>query len=414
MTMHIVGGGLAGLAAALESTRRGQRVVLYEAAPELGGRARTYFSTTLDMQIDNGAHAVLRNNTAVQDYLGLCGTRQELTAYGAEGLTFYDVRTQQKARFAFPSALWSKSARPPGVSVLDLAAGLKLLTSNPQRTAADALRASPTAIEKLWEPLCTAALNTPVSEASATMLGTVVKQMAAPGGLRDGLYLPVQSLSAAYVAPAEKWLLQHGATIERGTPLRLIQVTAGRATALVFDRPVLLNAEDTVIMALPPWSPLMRVVGIDTSAFSYAPIVNAHFKLASPATPQFTGLTGGGGQWLWVRGNLASLTVSAADDLQVTGSDAVVQMLWAEIAPLLGQPTSQPRAHVIKERRATIRHTPGLARSRPGTGTKYANLFLAGDWVISDPERPLPCTLESAIRSGFAAAKRAADGIKHA
>jgi len=99
-----------------------------------------------------------------------------------------------------------------------------------------------------------------------------------------------------------------------------------------------------------------------------------------------------------------SITVSAGDDLVARPADEIAAALWAEIAPLIGQPnTVLPPHHIIKERRATLRHTPGLERLRPSTQTRFTNLYLAGDWVNTD----LACTLESAAQSGFAAAEHA-------
>jgi squalene-associated FAD-dependent desaturase len=408
MTVHVIGGGLAGLAAALECAHQGIKVALYEAAPDLGGRARTYFSNELNAHIDNGAHAVLGNNKSIQRYLGLCGSSDSITVFGANGLTFYDVRSHSTSKLKLPSVLWSSAHRPPGVSMLDLLAGLKLLTANAQSTAADALRASPQAVAALWEPLCISALNTPLAEASAASLGVILKQMALPGGLGAGLLLPKQSLTDTYIAPIQKWLQRRGVDIRRGAPLRQIAHSNGHVTNVVFDDAAAFEADDVVILALPPWSPLLNEIGIPTAQFSYAPIVNGHFKLPRPVAPQFIGLIGGQGQWVLVRDGIASVTVSAADALNTQSPDAIAQTLWAEIAPLLKQPEGLPPFHVIKERRATLRHVPGLDAQRPATVTPLKNLFLAGDWTATG----LPCTLESAVHSGFGAAHCALREIK--
>ncbi len=408
MTVHVIGGGLAGLAAALECTHQGLSVVLYEASPELGGRARSYFSNELNAHIDNGAHAVLQNNTNVQRYLGLCGSFGALTRFGTDGLPFYDIGSQKTWTLKLPSALWNSAHRPPDVSMIDLLAGLKLLTANGQRNAADALRASPQAFATLWEPLCTSALNTPLAESSAASLAIVLKQMALPGGLRSGLLLPKQSLTSTYITPTQMWLESRGVGIKLGSPVRHLTTTNQRVTDLVLDENISFNADDVIILALPPWSPVLNDIGISTDRFRYAPIVNAHFKLPAPAASQFTGLIGGHGQWVLVRDGIASVTVSAADDLNSQMPQVIAQTLWAEIAQLLNQPSVLPPFHVIKERRATLRHTPGLDSHRPGASTKFQNLFLAGDWTNTG----LPCTLESAIQSGFGAAQHAARALK--
>ncbi|MBL8643070.1 MAG: FAD-dependent oxidoreductase [Rhodospirillaceae bacterium] len=411
LNVHIVGGGVAGLAAALGCMEAGLHVTLYEAAPELGGRARSYESAVLGCAIDNGAHAVLRNNESVMRYLALCGGADELTPHGADGLHFHDVRARTDWRLRLPHGLVMASHRPPGVSAFDLLAGARLVMAGKTQTAAVALRASQRAMDTLWEPLCTAALNTPLAEADAATLALVLKRMVWPGGLNQGLLLPRRSLSQTYISPALRYLAQRGAALRTGTPLRDLRAADGRVNALIFDgAAVALAPDDVVVLALPPWAAPLALTGVDTSAFTYAPIVNAHFKLPTPAASRFVGLTGGVGQWLLVRGDVASVTISAADAVAGLDPDALAQSLWAEIAPLLNLPSgSVPPAHVIKERRATLRHTPGLNALRPGIATRFSNLFLAGDWTDSAPQHGLPCTLESAAQSGFACAKRAAE-----
>lgn len=406
MTVHIIGGGLAGLAAAVTCCEREMPVVLYDIAPHLGGRARSYKSADLGAIIDNGTHAVLRNNESVFWYLNRLGATDRLEAHGSEGLPFSDVADGASWTLKIPSALWSAASRPPYTSALDLLGALNLAMCNPNNTAATVLRASPAALHRLWEPLCTSALNTPLAEASPKLLLRVLKAMINPCGLRQGLFLPKHSMSDTYIAPAEDYLGARGVTIRTQSALRELILSDQRVTGLVFDETLELADSDRVILAVPPWTSALATLGIDTSAFTYAPIVNAHFRpdgvWALPNAQMFLGLTGGQGQWALIRAGVLSITVSAADNLVHLPGDEIAARLWAEIAPSLGQADAlMPAHHVIKERRATLRHTPALEGLRPKTRTRFANLCLAGDWV----DTGLPCTLEGAIQSGREAAK---------
>lgn len=103
------------------------------------------------------------------------------------------------------------------------------------------------------------------------------------------------------------------------------------------------------------------------------------------------------------RDDVLSVTVSAADRLAEMPGEDIARLLWQDIAGALGWSTACPPARVIKERRATLAHTPEVVRRRPGPVTKVAWLFLAGDWLAGR----WPCTIEAAIASGLRATRLA-------
>jgi hypothetical protein len=140
-------------------------------------------------------------------------------------------------------------------------------------------------------------------------------------------------------------------------------------------------------------------------------IVNGHFRLARPARlpggSPLLGLIGGTAEWLFVRDELVSITVSAADALADQPSEAIAARFWADVAQALDLPAQpRPQVRIVKERRATFAQTPAAAASRPGPRTPWANLHLAGDWTATG----LPATIEGAVRSGQHAAARALTG----
>ena len=165
--------------------------------------------------------------------------------------------------------------------------------------------------------------------------------------------------------------------------------------------PVAVAPGDCVVLAVPPAGAAALVPGIVTPGTSRA-IVNGHFRLATRREDLgFLGLVGGTCQWLFVRGDIASVTVSAADALADEPSAAIAGRFWADVTRALGLGDAPlPLHRIVKEKRATFAQTPEEVARRPGTRTAWRNLCLAGDWT----DTGLPATIEGAVRSGRTAA----------
>ena len=201
------------------------------------------------------------------------------------------------------------------------------------------------------------------------------------------------------------FLRRHGSSVAFGHRLRAISFEDRRARSLHFgQRRIELGPGDQVILAVPPAQAAALLPGLIAPRASHA-IVNAHFRLAQPVRlpgdSVLLGLVGGTAEWLFVRDDLVSLTVSAADALADEPSESVAAPLWADTAAALGLPARpQPPVRIVKERRATFAQTPEQVSRRPPAATRWRNLFLAGDWTATG----LPATIEGAIRSGNLAA----------
>jgi hypothetical protein len=395
---HVVGAGVAGLAAALFLAERGIAVALHDAAPSAGGRARALPDGT-----DNGTHALLSANRAALAFLARIGAREAWVEPEPDGLPVLDLAQGSARRVALSPAAWLAGRAPDGLSASGLLALLRLALPGRDAPLAARFAAHPRLLRGFVEPLAVAALNTPVAEASSALLGAVLRRAALPGAAR--LLVARDGLGPGLVAPALAALAARGVAPRFGARLRGVAVEAGRAAALCFaDGDLPLAPGQRAILALPPWEAARLLPGTPAPE-AFAPILNLHLARPAATPVRFLGLLGGLCQWVLVRPSGISVTVSAADAEAEERADALAPRAWAEIRRLARAfalpgpwPEAPPPCRAVKERRATPRHRPG-PRAIPAR-LPLANLALAGDWT--DPV--LPATLEAAVRSGEDAA----------
>ncbi len=408
---HVVGAGLAGLACAVRLARRGRRVALYEAAGHAGGRCRSFFEDTLGRSIDNGNHVLLGNNAATMSYLDEIGARDSLASPPSAVFPFVDLRdgarwTVRPNAGPVPWWLFAPSRRVAGSRPRDYLSLLGLARAGPNDTVAGVLDTDNVLFERFWRPLATAVLNTETEEGAARLFWHVLAISFGRGGGACRPYVASKGLSASFVDPAVAWLGHNGCEARFGWRLRGVELDGRRAARLDFgDRAVVVGAEDKVVLAVPPArvEELLPEVTVPRHSRS---ILNVHYRLARPvALPygsSFLGLIGGSAEWVFVRDDVASVTVSAADGMLDTANEKLAPILWADVARALEiTADSTPPYRIVKERRATFAQTPEEVARRPPVLTRYTNLLLAGDWT----DTGLPATIEGAVRSGHTAAR---------
>lgn len=413
-TVHVIGGGLAGLAAAVAATAEGLRVVLHEAASQAGGRCRSFHDRTLDRPIDNGTHLILAANHALLAFAETVGGRSALCMAEA-AFPFLDLASGDRWVLRpnagrLPWWIVSPRRRLPGSAAIDYLSLVRLISAPDTATVADRIGHS-RLYDRLVEPLSTAILNTEADQASARLLGGVLRDTLGRGGKACRPVLAPRGLSAALIDPTIDWLRTRGTEIRLNHRLDALDTGGDRITALRFqDGEVLgLHRDDRVILAVPP-TPAARLLPDQVPRLEQRPILNAHFRLPGPAVdgPPLLGLLGGMAQWIFRRGDVASVTVSAAGEWMTTPAPDLAARLWRDVGRALAlEEAPVPPWRIIKERRATLAHSPKQEHLRPASRTRFANLWLAGDWTATG----LPCTLEGAVRSGRRAAQLAASSV---
>jgi hydroxysqualene dehydroxylase len=407
-TAHVVGAGLAGLAAAVELAAAGRQVSLYEAGLHAGGRCRSYFDTELGCRIDNGNHLLLAGNDAALRYLDRSGGLDTLQGPQEAVFPFVDATTGQRwvlrpNHGVFPWWILSKKRRVPETRAADYLAAVALRRADPAATVADILDREHPLFRRLWEPLAIAALNTGAEGASARLFWRILADTLGRGGAACRPLVPNDGLSETFVDPALARLRAQGAEIRFGSLLRALRFAIDHVSELVFDTGSIgLDEGDSLILAVPPLV-AARLVPALVVPDAYSPIVNAHFRCTGPSgSPLFVGVIGGAAEWVFRKREVLSVTVSAAKGFVDRPAEDLRQLLWSDAAMAFRLPRDPvPPARIVKERRATFLASPEQLRRRPGPQTSWKNLLLAGDYV----DTGLPATIEGAIRSGFAVAR---------
>jgi squalene-associated FAD-dependent desaturase len=412
---HVVGAGLAGLSAALRLAEAGQQVILHEAANHAGGRCRSYEDRELGRRIDNGNHLLFSANRAALDFLTAIGSRDSLIEQPEPVFPYLDLATGE--RFTLrpnvgPLPWWvlSRRRRVPGSRARDYAVLWRLMRANRSETVAAVAPADGPVYRALVEPLSVAVLNTAPAEGSAWLLGRMLGLSFAKGGRDCRALIVREGLSESFIDPALRRLAALGVETRFGARLRGLMVENGSVKNLQFNAAnIALGPADGVVLAVPApvAAALLPAVTVPTEMRA---IVNAHYRLPQPYRPAngipFLALLGGTAHWVFFRGDVASVTVSAADALADEPAEALAPRLWADVAAAIGQPGAPlPPWRIVKEKQATFAQTPAQLMRRPTAAGSLDNLWLAGDWT----DTGLPATIEGAIRSGVTAAALAVD-----
>lgn len=407
-TIHIIGAGLSGLAAAIRLRDAGLEVQVHEAMQQAGGRCRSYFDAQTGLTIDNGNHLLLSGNRHARAYARAIGTEDGLVGPPTAEFSFIDLpsgkRWQlQMGNSRLPLWLLDQHRRVPDTTLKDYLALMPLIWAPTSRLVGDTIPCEGTLYHRLVQPLLLAALNVDPPEGSAGLAGAIVRETLLAGGQACRPLIARDGLSAVLVEPAVARLQGRGVPVKFGHELRALGLSGDRVGQLNFgDDAVTLGPDDAVVLAVPP-RPAAALLPNLQAPDKYRAIVNAHFNFVPPKhLPALTGVVGGLVEWLFAFPDRLSITISNGDRLIDRPRLELAQALWAEICRIAGIEAELPRWQIVRERRATFEATPEQNALRPGAVTRWKNLFLAGDWT----DTGLPATIEGSVRSGNRAAER--------
>lgn len=405
-TVHVIGAGLAGLAAAVRLTQAGRRVAVHEAALQAGGRCRSYFDAATGLTVDNGTHVVLSGNRCALAFATTIGSSGALRRPDEAEFPFVDLATGERWTIAFndsrfPWWLFDKSRRAPQTGVVDYLPLARLAFASADRPVGDVVDCSGAMYRRFLEPLLLAALNTAPREGSSQLAAALIRETVALGGERCRPLLARDGIGRVFIEPALAWLRTHGVDVRLGDELTGLRRSGSHVAALTMSSgEVALGPADGVILAVPPYAAARLVPGLRAPT-AFRGILNAHFATAAGgALPPMLGVLNGTAEWIFATPERVSVTISNADRHFKTPRIRLARAIWRDVAQIAGVPEKMPRWQIVRERRATFAATPSQNELRPPARTAFANLLLAGDWTATG----LPATLEGAVRSGFRAA----------
>ena len=424
----VVGGGWAGLAAAVTLASQGSAVTLVESAPRPGGRARTV-DTPLGA-LDNGQHLLIGAYRAFLDLLVTLGIdetavleRRTLRMRMSDLAGDRDVVLDVPALPA-PLHLAKGLGSARGLGIGERLAAVRF-TGWLQRRGFDiedrplatllAERGQPARLTRaLWEPLCLATLNTPLARASARLFARVLQRTFTGHRSHCDLLLPRAPLGDLLPGPATAYLVEHGGTVHCGSRAVALELGDGRVRGVRLADGTHLACDDAVL-ALPPHAlaplleghPVLAGLKASLSRFEYQPICTVYLRYPHPVDLDgpLRGVLGSTTQWLVDRAGsgqpgVVAAVVSAEGPHMALDRDALAEHVATEVARLFPQWPAPVERLVIREKRATFASVAGVDAIRPGCASGLPGCWLAGDWTATG----LPATLEGAVVSGVQSA----------
>ena len=444
----VIGGGFAGLAAAVDLAQRGVQVTVLEGRGRLGGRAFSFTDRPSGAVVDNGQHAMMGCYTHTFDFLDTIGATNKLVRqdnlrvemrharYGAGAIACSTL----PGPLHMLSAIFGYELLTRGERVRAALGGARLMAMRQRRdprlaewTVAELLAAlgqSPNACASFWYPLALATLNETPERAVAAPLAEVLAR-AFFGTRRDSQFVLARvGLSDLYTEDARRFIEARHGTIVLNAAVAGVAATAdGRLVVHVRDGRQL--DADACVSAVPPRvlatilpdalreHPTYRAL----DQFGSSPIISTHLWFDRPVLDAaFVGLVGTTTHWLFNRtlitgegnhgGQYLSAVISAGHDLVDADPDDIARRVVDDTRQLLpaARGAQVLRSVVVKEKHATISATPAVERLRPPTHTPLDRFFLAGDWT----QTGLPPVIEGAVASGHEAAAAVATRLESA
>ncbi len=443
----IIGGGFAGLSAAVDLAEAGRRVLLLERRAFLGGRAYSFTDKTTGDTIDNGQHLMMGCYHHTLGFLEKIGSIGKLKFQASPQVDFLQEESGRLRHASFkcppmpaPLHLLAGLARLETIGWSDrikaLRVGLALRELNGNRAGLaditvrewlDQLGQTRRMQSRFWDLVALATLNESPDRASADMFARVLDQAFMHSRRDSGVVISRVGLSDLYTEGARAFVATRSGEVRLNAEVAQVEFENDRAVGVTLCSGERIEAE--AIISAAPYFALRRMIPPDLAGrgafgnldqFKSAPIVSINLWYDEPVTDlEFAGLLDSRIEWVFNKSAIAgetnkkpqhlALVISGAHELAGQPKEELVAMAVEEMQRFFPAARRQQPSHtfVVREHDATISHTVGTARLRPAQRTRFRNFFLAGDWTATG----LPATIEGAVWSGQECARLAQEEL---
>jgi len=430
----IVGGGWAGLAAAVELCKHDYNITVFESSPQLGGRARSI--SWNNITLDNGQHLMIGAYQQMLDCLKIMQAdtsrlfkqlpHRMLMLNSQNGETTFDLKLPT---YPAPLHLLFGVLNTPSLSlkekILLLFRFNKLLNTPIETDLSVSEWLSRAKLPEnyrlnLLEPVCLAALTTHPTQASAKAFQSVLQQtFNAPAESTD-LLIPTTDLANVFPALAEKFILQQGGEIKTRCKVQQLLHDNSQIHSIQANDEVI--SFDQVILATPPVVsakllqsiPACKHICEQIKQLKFEPVSTLYLQFKDPVSLPYPmlGLINGLGEWVFERAtsghnDILAVVISAHGEHLNLTEENLIKTVYDELSNVIENLPELLDSKLIIEKKATIQCHPNVDKNRPGIDTDLRNLKLCGDYVyIEENNQPgLPSTLEGAVRSGVKCAQ---------
>ncbi|MFV1992782.1 MAG: hydroxysqualene dehydroxylase HpnE [Acidiferrobacterales bacterium] len=425
MKVVIVGGGWAGLAAAVQLIKNNISVSLLEASRQLGGRARLIrFGKN---RLDNGQHIMLGAYKSLLQLMKDINIKEDQVLKRLpldlklldKNKTCFHLRT---GNLPAPVHLLTGLIFARGLSLKDRAtvfraimtmrlSGFNVAPDIPLQEYLHHLGQTKKAVQYLWQPLCISILNTPIETASTEIFLKVIRDAFFGKKSDSEMLLPINNLGACFPDPAMDYIEQNNGNIQLGFRVDSLNISNNTIKGVISNNEIL--AADNVILASAPEHTLKLISGIKVlnpvttmlEKIESLPITTLYLRYGEPVSlnRDFVGFANCHTQWVFDRGRLTGDTgilaavISGPGKHMTMTTEELTSVITKEITDHYPMFPAPIETKLVREKRATIAASVGINKHRIKNESPVKGLWFAGDYT----DTGYPSTLEGAVRSGL-------------